>query len=441
MNDPLTILVFGLICLPALIFAALKSSWIVDYLFFVVALNRGIRRVLDYNNELFNPYSLISLTPMIVSGLASFVVLAELMDNRQGNSTYAKRVISIYTLAVGIAFVIGVFNVRLGAVFALGDYIAPIGLMGFGVLYCFDHRVVVRWCASAALASVVVAAYGIYQFYTIPPWDAFWVKAVNFEGYLGALKPTEMALFSTMAERGPASTFLAGGFMVLILHKGIWGIARFPMAALVFYAMLLTHTRTSVIQVALAAMLYPLLNRGRGLLPVIVVCVLIAVVGESALSSLPGTETASSRVKTIGNIQDDGSFRGRLVILGVALSRSTSEPQGLGIGSHGLGNRVTSSEVRGIGDSSGYVEALRTLGWAGFAMITVVLLRIWKSSTILLNEDLADESVLVFRAWFVSGMIALFSGNWIFSATFFWVLAGHCLGRLDEAHQQETSEG
>jgi hypothetical protein len=48
--------------------------------------------------------------------------------------------------------------------------------------------------------------------------------------------------------------------------------------------------------------------------------------------------------------------------------------------------------------------------------------------------------VRIFRAWFIAGMVALFSGNWLAGASFFWVLGGYCLGRIDEYEQHATDE-
>lgn len=431
MLDAVSMMVAASICLPAVIMAAQRSTWLIDYLFFVVALNRGIRRIVDYGNGEFNSLSLISLTPIIVGGLATLVVLIEInhrMD-RFGTSTLA--VLSRYALAISIGFAVGLVRVRFGAVYALGDYIAPIGLLGFAALYANRHDVLHRWCNSFALSALVVATYGIIQFYFTPPWDAFWVRAVNFEGYLGIPEPTKMTLFSTMAERGPAASYLCSGLILLLLRPATLGSLRWPAVAVVLTAMLLTYSRTVIIQTSLACILYPIVNRGSGLIPVMLLCSLVAVFGGKLLDKLPGSEMAAKRVGTLTNIHEDGSFRGRIQIMTDSVRAAITEPLGLGIGSHGLASRVNSKDGGGSGDSTGYVEILRTLGWIGFVLTASVLYRTWNSSTELAALDLDDENVNLFRAWFLSGMVAMFSGNWMFSASFFWILAGYSLGRLD----------
>lgn len=435
-----TILVAIAICVPATILAAQRSSWLVDYLFFVVALNRGIRRVVDYKNGYFDPYSVISLTPIIVGGMAVLVVVIGLNSHSSSFGSSTLRTIYRYAFATALAFVIGLINVRFGAIYALGDYIAPIGLLGFGALYANRLDILDRWCNSVALSGLVVAVYGIWQFYTIPPWDAFWVRAVNFEGYLGILEPTKMTLFSTMSDRGPAALYLCSCLILVALRPGTLGLLRFPAGLVILFAMLLTYSRTTVIQIALAAVLFPLLNRGVGTRGIIAVAIVSLLLGESLLQSLTGSGTAAARVSTISGLPEDSSFRGRLMLMRFAISASLSEPLGLGLGSHGLGSRVSSSKNLGFGDSTGYVEALRTFGWLGFILLISIFWSLWKATRVMMSAGVFDHNLFLFRAWYISGLVAAFSGSWFFTATFFWVLAGYCLAHADDIDQEYAYE-
>ena len=148
MNDTIGLIVAALICLPAFLLAFQKSSWLVDYLFFVVALNRGIRRYVDWWNGSFNPLTELNRRP------------------RQFGSTTIQ-VILYYSGACAMAFVVGFINTGFAAIYALGDYLAPIGLIGFGSLCMDKPKIFDRWSHSVALTAVIVAGYGIYQFYTI----------------------------------------------------------------------------------------------------------------------------------------------------------------------------------------------------------------------------------------------------------------------------------
>jgi putative inorganic carbon (HCO3(-)) transporter len=436
--DATTILVSLAIVLPGLILAFQRSSFLVDYLFLVVAFNRLIRRYVDYQNGYFNQYSLISITPMVVGGLAVLVVFLELNRSSEAFSKSSLKVIRWYGAAIGLAFVIGFLNTRFGAIYALGDFIAPIGLLGFGAIYARDDQVQRRWCTSIVVCGSLVAAYGLWQFYVIPPWDAFWVQAVNFEGYLGTLESTKMTLFSSMADRGPCATFLCSCIIVALLRPNHLGSIRYAAAVLMLAAMLLTYSRTTVVQLASAVAIYPLINRGFGFSLVGITSVVILVFGETFVSALPSSEMVSKRVSTLSNVTQDGSFLGRLNLFRIALSESITEPFGLGLGSFGQGYRVAeqNSEL-GFGDSTGYVETLRTFGWLGTPIVVGVFTLLWMASQNVVRVGDKDLSVFVFRSWFISGLLAAFSGNWAFCATFFWVLGGYCLERSDEVTGME----
>jgi putative inorganic carbon (HCO3(-)) transporter len=427
MNDPYGTLVAIAIYVPALIFALQRSSWLIDYLFFVLAFNRGIRRFVDYQNGEFNPYSLISISPLVVGGLAFCVVLVEFNSGRHEFSKTTLTVLKCYAFAVALSFVVGLINARFAAIYSLGDYIAPAGLLGYGAIFAKHPKVLDRWCVSVIVCGVLVGIYGLWQFYTIPPWDAFWVRAVDFEGYLGQLEPTKMTLFSTLNERGPAASYLCNSLIVLLLRPTFNAALKPFLGAVIGYAMLLTYVRTAFIQVIIAMIAFPLINRGVGKWFVVFVSFVFLFFGEMAAEALPGASKVAERLSTLSDIPNDASFQGRLSLISYAISASFSEPLGLGIGSHGLGSRVSSIASAGLGDSSGYVQIFRTFGWIGFVLLAYVFFVLWRCSTDLISQDTADDKAMLFRAWFISALVACFSGNLIIQPIFLWVLAGYCL--------------
>ncbi len=124
--------------------------------------------------------------------------------------------------------------------------------------------------------------------------------------------------------------------------------------------MILTYSRTTVIQASLAVILFPLINRGSGAAPVFFLCIAALLFGDRAMSALP-TQMASSRIATIGNITDDHSFQGRLALFGIAATQSLREPLGLGIGSMEWGFALR-LEVSAEWEIARVCETLRPLG-------------------------------------------------------------------------------
>ena len=441
MFESVTALVATAICLPALILAANRSSWLVDYLFFVFALNRGIRRVVDYHNGSFNAHSLISLTPIVVGGFAALVVIHEFRRSNATLGPATRKVTSWYAVACAMSFVVGLYVNRLAAVFSLGRYVVPLGLIGYASLFAADKSVIRRWSLSFVLSVIVVAGYGIYQYYTIPPWDAFWVKAVNFEGFLGQLEPTKMTLFSTMSSRGPVAIYFAGGLTVVLLTTTLPHLLRWPSAALIGTALLLTFARTWLVQVGLACVILPFVNQRSGLGRTLMLALFLMLFGSFVLRKMPSGEQVRKRVATLATVQNDASFRGRLRILKWAAGEALMEPLGLGLGSHGIAaSRVSGQSKEKMLADGGFFEVLRTFGWIGTALIVAVLARMWRSSTLLHSFGSIDTSVALFRAWFIAGMFAMFSYNWLPGASFFWVLGGYCLGREDQMYTADWED-
>jgi hypothetical protein len=438
--EPIALLIFIVVSAVGSVLALSRSSWFVDYAFLVVAFNRCARRMVDYYNDQFNPYSLISLTPLVVCGFGTLMVVGTLLRSSSPGEARLRQALLPYSVAVAFAFVVGLLNSKLGAIYSLGDYLAPIGLVAFGSWFAFDERICDRWCRNFCLIVFAVAVYGLWQFYTIPPWDAFWLLAVDFDGYLGEPEPTKMTLFTTLQERGPAGMFMAGGLILLLLRGVFSHLFRWPMAGVIGYAMLLTYTRTSVILCIATCVIFPIINRNANFKVLLGSVIFLTAFIPLIVQQLPGSAYAVERVSTLARIQEDSSFQGRMKFFRASLSEAISEPLGLGLGSHGIAGKVSTAAESGMGDSTGYVQTLRTFGWIGTVLVSLSLWRLWRNSTFALQQESRDKTLFFYRAWFASGMVVFYSGDWLFTATFFWVLGGYVSGSLSESVANEPED-
>jgi len=400
-----------LLVTPAFILYFKNPSWLIDYLVWVTVLNRGIRRVVDWMAGSFNAFSPISLTPLVISGLVFLFVVTRY----QKFPPQLRRIFNLFAIALSIGFAVGLVRNQFAAAYALAEYVAPIAMMGCAALAHGNERLLDRWIKSVGWAAVVVSIYGWYQYYTIPPWDAFWVKAVGFEGYLGQLKSTQMTVFSTMSERGVLAGFLAMAVIPMMVSKrwrnaGGWFTVAFLLATI-----LLTFVRTSIITIAMATVLFPILNRGKNTLQIVALLCLAALIGNFAISRMPGSSKISERLSTIGSITEDGSFKGRISIASYGITSLLSNPIGKGLGSTGLAGRVNTGGVdagASIGDN-GYFEILFSFGLLGGGIFFFAMALIWKRVHAFERSGVRSESLMMFKALFVTGAIALFAGNWL----------------------------
>lgn len=412
-----------LIVAPAVVLYLKHSSWIIDYVVWVTVFNRGIRRYVDWMEGAFNAFSPISLTPLVVSGLVFLMVV---QHYRRFPPSFQK-IMRLFAWAMAIAFVVGIVRNGLAAVYALAEYVAPLSIMCCAALAGGNEKVLDRWIRSIGWAAVGACAYGWYQYYTIPPWDAFWVRAVGFEGYLGQLKPTEMVVFSTMAERGPFAGFLSFAVIPMLISRRWRNVTGWASVALILATVLLTFVRTSIITIVLATVLYPLLNRGKNSLR-IVVLLCVGAVGANYFLGKLSSEKVNKRLQTFSTITEDGSFKGRIGIAGYGLATALKTPLGTGLGSSGLAGRVNTGTIESgavIGDN-GYFSIILSFGWIGSFCFFYAFYLVWTRVRAMERAGLRTESLMMFKALFITGAVVLMVGDWLAgpSSAVFFIFTG-----------------
>ena len=418
-----------LMVLPAFVLAAQRSTYLMDYVFFVFSLNRGIRRLVDfYINGAFNPLSTISLTPLVVSA----VLLIPALSRFHLLTPSSRNVATLIMVALAHGLAIGFLNSGVGAFYSLGEWMAGFGAFLYAATAPITSRTADRWMRSCGYAALIVAAYGWYQYYTIPEWDAFWVTEVKFVGYLGQLRPTEMSVFSTMHERGPCASFLAWAAIPMILNSRWRIIGSWATVMLLLSVVVLTLTRSMFIIVGLVAMLQPALSKGKGIGRVIVLAVLMGVGASVGLQYMPGSERITKRYDTMKDMQNDGSFKGRMGILTTGLPWVLMHPVGTGLGSSGFGaGRIggAGSAQEGFCDS-GYIEVFSQFGWIGGLAFFAAMAQIWGELTRRIRQGGKDAFLFTGRVVLVGCLVFLAVGNIFGGFSLFWVFLGISLNRL-----------
>jgi putative inorganic carbon (hco3(-)) transporter len=411
--------------LPAVWFAAEGSSLLVDYAIFLYVFNRGIRRVLDWSQGSFNPFSPIVLLPLIATGL---LLLPFSTRFRFLHST-PKQIFILFALAIGYGTVVGFARNGAAAVYAASEYLSPIAIMGFTATAPVDDWTADRWIKSAAWLALAACLYGWYQYLTIPPWDAFWVERVGFVGYLGKLAPTEMTVFSTFAERGPCASFLALIAIPMIVSRRWRLLLGWPEALLILSTIVLTFVRSALILVVAGVLIHPIMNRGKSALSIVVLLAVIAVAGALGLNRMPNSARISGRLSTLGNMQEDGSYQGRVAIANYGTKLAISNPAGFGIGSSGLAGRLNSGSVESnavIGDN-GYLEVLTSLGLPGGLCLAVGFFLLWRHLSICSRFGLQDEYIDLSRTFLIVFVISMFAGNYFCGLSVMWIVFGRAL--------------
>ena len=417
-------IVFGIIAAIAGVLAAQRSTYLVDYVLIVYVFNRGLRRVLDYYAGSFNPFSPVSLTPLIVTGVMLLPFLARFY-------TLSKSLKTIFTclfIATGYAFIIGFFRIQFAAVYALGEVLAPIAVFGYILTLAPSANAKDRWLRTSAWCAIVASVYGWYQYFTIPPWDAFWVRAVGFEGYLGILEPTKMQVFSTMAERGVLGGFLGFAVVPMILSSK-WRPLSWFGVILVLSVILLAGTRTGLILAVISTMLYVMINRGTGFWQLALGFVVVSVAAYFGMGLMPTSDKVQERFSTIGNITEDGSYQGRVEIYRDSVGAILTNPLGSGLGATGISGRVNvgGTETQSVIADAGFSEIVIQYGWLGAPLIIYAVWLMWQELAKRYKVGFRPSEVMLARAFILALIPACFVSNIITTFSILWIVFGAAL--------------
>lgn len=361
--------------LPALVLAAIRSSYLLDYFLIIVAFNREVRRLMDWMADDYDRTPLTSVTPMAIACL----MLAVALSRFTSWPVHLRRGTLLIAAGLGYSMLLGL-EYRLGAVYGLLDYLMPLSVLCFCASMRPSEAVITRWLRTFVTLAVMVSIYGVVQWTLVPPWDKAWVMWSGMWSSMGMPEPFKMGIASTLESRGPAAWFIANAAVFMIAASRFrkpWGLVG---TAFVCGVLLLTTVRSSWGFVILAVVLYTMLQCGRTLRQLWVLGVAVAGM-VICIPFLPEAERIQSRVLTISSLRTDGSFQGRLRIAKEGVNAVLAKPQGFGMGSSGNGGRLVEGGLDGIGDN-GYLSLLADLGVPGFALfvagLTVIVVPVWK---------------------------------------------------------------
>jgi hypothetical protein len=418
--------IFFLIVLPGFILALNGSSYLVDYTTLVFVFNREIRRLVDFYNHQFNAFSLISVTPLAMLALlfVSFLCRFNILHVR------AKQIFLMLLVAIGYGFVIGITRNGAACIYQGAQYLSTIGLMGFVAVSLADDKTADRWLRTAALAGILAAAYGWYQYFTIPDWDAFWVRQVGFESYLGGqLIPTKMWVFSTFSERGTCAIYMGLVAIPMLVSKRWRAVLGWPEVILVLSCIFITFSRIGIVVAVVGIVLFPILNGGKNAGRIIIVVALAVGTLFAFADKIPGVDRMAKRFEILLHIQDDGSFKGRVVIANATWPYALTHPIGFGIGSSGMSARMNGAQ-NGLVTDNGWLEIMTSLGLPGFALFAGALFMLWRYFALLRRLGVRDDYLGLARTFLVASLVFTWASNFFIEFSVMWIAMGRSLSPL-----------
>lgn len=219
--------------------------------------------------------------------------------------------------------------------------------------------------SSFLYGTLVMGAYGLYQFFVLAPWDVLWMENSGLTS-IGLPEPMQVRVFSTMNTPQPLADFLIAGVLLSIASTRRIRFLVMPLGLLVTG---LTMSRSSWVcgLLGIAIMSLSFTPRQRiQMVGLLLACV--ALVGV-AFQVPEVNETLTRRMQSFTDLRGDTSVNDRVASQEQAIAAFQSSPFGLGLGadaqfrsdtpSYGVPQR--SIEIA----DNGIEEVLLSFGWCG----------------------------------------------------------------------------
>ncbi len=375
-----------------------------------------VRRLVDFHTY-FHTQSPVQLAPYMVTGLTIFSVARNLRQFRYRRLTPFALVLFgvLYGYGVGI-FSSGIF----AATYDLLTWLTPVT---FGFYLAIDSKGYARNAAAIqkamAVGLLVIATYGVIQFFQLPPWDAFWLNESKLTS-MGRAESLEVRIFGTLNISGVYAVTLVTGLTYALAGRG-WlnlaaGTAGLP-------ALILSQSRSSWGALVLALGIFLFRGSAKSKLRIVGSALLLICFALPVLTLGPLAKNFSSRVSTLQNIESDASFRARIIFYRDFIDNSLSTPLGTGLGSTGTAAILATGSAAAF--DSGLINIPYVLGWPGaflydmgLGWITVIfLLARPKSSDRLVIANIAVAMPILIEMVFANTVIGV-------QGVFFWAAIG-----------------
>jgi hypothetical protein len=323
-----------------------------------------IRRLADYRSGYTEPSPLL-LAPYLVTALTLFTVLRYLPKaNREGGLPF---ILALTGVLYG--FLIGLINhPPFEAARGFLDWLTPL-TFGFHLLVNWQNfpRYYQNIQRTFVWGILVMGIYGIAQYVLAPEWDRLWLINSGMTSSGGTPVPFGMRVFSTMNSVEPFSAVMAAGLLLLFNRPGVLNLFASGAGYLAF---LLSLARSAWI-----GWLAGLLTLGSSLkaknqmrLAVTISAIALIVIPLTTLE--PFSTTINTRVQTLSNVQEDGSYIERAGFFSIASDQAFTNLLG-----NGINNQSYDSALLG---------SFLNLGWIGtvlyFSGMLLFVLKLFQNS-------------------------------------------------------------
>ncbi|TXK83761.1 O-antigen ligase family protein [Paenibacillus sp. N3.4] len=356
------IAILSVLLFPAFILAMLDSRRLIPYILLVWVICPEVRRFEDWMEGTYHSVSLLSIAPLLTSAVIIIPVLSKL--HQLESPIY--RLLLYLSMALMYGSLIGLAKNGTGTFYDLANYLIPMLIIPYAALSKFDHKALDRLIVAFSNTAILVALYGIMQYIVVPPWDAFWMNHVEMSS-IGKPYPLEIRVFSTLNSPGPAGMYMGTALAPMILEKKWRGPLGWIGILIVTVGLLITLVRSAWVMLFIDIVIYTAVSAGKQKWKLLAQLSAVIAAMYVIIPKLPGAQGLLARLDTMTAIQDDHSYNERLDFFHTVFPMLFSKPQGLGLGSIGVGTKLSNDGALGeygIFDN-GFVAIFLTFGIIG----------------------------------------------------------------------------
>jgi hypothetical protein len=390
------------------------------------------RRLVDWRGG-FEDHNLILLAPLLVSSIAGLTLV------RERRLTGAIHLGPFYLCIAGIlyGFAVGVIRWRLHASDAPSPGEIVYGLFTWLAPLLFGLHLYLRWPMYEAhkralqktflWATLLLGAYGVYQFLAPPVWDKDWLEhmiADLGEEAFGRPEPFQIRVWSTLNSPGIFGNVLAAALLLLF---SVRSRAKLLAMGAGYSAFLLSLARTSWLGWLVGLAVLARSSKGRQI-PRLLLSLVLLPVSIAPLMLIPQIATVvTGRLQTLQSTRQDESFQDRAEEYRVLLKALVQDPFG-----EGLSNAET---FHGYIMDSGIIRLLYYFGWIGTAFFLAGIALCTRRMPS--GRKSLDPIAPFYRAVLIAMIFELLSGNIFISPS--GVILWTCIGLGMSLHEADSA--
>ncbi len=356
---------------PAWFLAHRGSKWLVPYVVAAWAFGPEVRRINDWIGGGYQRVTMLSLIPMVASLALTLPIGASFRDL----PARLRRPLLFVTAAIVYGAAVGLFSAGPSSVYEALELLLPLLLVPYAAARPYVEKERDLWLSSLSTIAAMVAAYGLYQFMVAPEWDMEWMVRSGMAGSMGSPRPMSFRVFSTLNSAGPLALFVGASLTVGLCGRRWRGPLGLLGSGLTASCLLLSQVRVAWVMVAVGITTFIAISRGASRRAAIAAVIIAGGLTFGAQYVLPGSDAVLARVGTFTDLRGDHSVQARIGLSFDSLGGVLSTPFGHGLGTTGVGGKLSRKDDVNGGMDNGYLDLGMTLGAPmAFVLIAGVVL-------------------------------------------------------------------